>query len=269
MTVPPRKRWPIVALGVFVGIASTMFGIGGGLIMVPVLHVWLGIDLKRAVGTSLVAIIGIALTGVVAEVLVSPGSIHWDLAAGIAAGAIVGARLGAWLLAKLPTETLRWIFVAFMTLAMLRLLFGGGASEETADSAAMAPALAIAICVMTGVVTGLTSAFFGIGGGLVVVPVLTFVFADVSFHEARATSLAMMVPTALFGALFHRKLSNLETSALPFLVAPAFLGAITGVLIAAEVPGSGLRRAFGVFLLYAIIQLLRGRKKQEAQVAAK
>ncbi len=258
MTAAVRRRGALAALGLGVGLASTLFGIGGGLIMVPVLHLAFGYELKRAVGTSLVAIIGIALIGVTAESWVSPGSIRWVIAAEIAIGAIVGARLGAALLDRLPTEVLRWIFTLFLIGVIVRLLlFGGG---QGGGVEALSRELALVACLITGVVTGITSAFFGIGGGVVVVPVLLLLFADIDFHTARATSLAMMVPTATFGAIFHKKLANLETEALPFLVPTAFIGAVLGVFLAADLSSDHLRVAFAFFLMYAVVQLQRGRK---------
>ena len=75
------------------GLVSGLLGIGGGLVIVPLLAGWLGMPLKRSLGTSLAAIVGMVVPGTVVHALL--GNIDWPLALVLSLGAVPGARLGA------------------------------------------------------------------------------------------------------------------------------------------------------------------------------
>jgi len=100
---------------------SALLGIGGGVLMVPVLYLLFHKDMQTAVGTSLGVMVASSLAGAVRHA--GFGNIDWPLAAGLAAGAIVGAyALGAPLAEILPSEVLRKIFGVVMLVFGLRML---------------------------------------------------------------------------------------------------------------------------------------------------
>lgn len=100
------------AVGLAAGLVSGLLGIGGGIVMVPLLAGWLGMPLKRALGTSLAAIVALAVPGTLVHA--GLGNIDWPLAAAVAVGAVPGARLGATLALGTRERTLRLLVGGFM-----------------------------------------------------------------------------------------------------------------------------------------------------------
>lgn len=109
-----------VAIGLFAGLASGYVGVGGGFIMVPLMTAWLGISMKRASGTSLIAIIILAIPGVVQQAFL--GHIDYLAGAMLCIGAIPGAVLGARLVPHVPERTLRFIFAGLLAVAAAMLV---------------------------------------------------------------------------------------------------------------------------------------------------
>jgi uncharacterized membrane protein YfcA len=114
-TVAGRSRLldpQLVAIGVIGGVLSGLLGVGGGIVMVPLLVLWAGYGQRDAHAISLGAIIPISIGGIVTFGIA--GEVHWLDAAALAAGAIVGARLGAGLLARIGERSLKVVFGCFL-----------------------------------------------------------------------------------------------------------------------------------------------------------
>jgi uncharacterized membrane protein YfcA len=108
-------------IGLFGGVTSGLFGIGGGIVMVPAMVFLLHTNIKTAIGTSLIVIIPTAITGAVKHQQL--GNIDWKMAASLVPLAIIGGFIGAALTKPLPAETLKKLFGGLMILAGCRLLF--------------------------------------------------------------------------------------------------------------------------------------------------
>src|SRR5262245_47041853 len=111
-------------IGLFGGLSSGLFGVEGGIVMVPAMVWLLNTSIKTAIGTSLAVIIPTALTGVIKHQQL--GNIDWRIAASLVPLAIVGGFVGAALTRHLPAEVLKKCFGGFMILAGLRLLWFRG-----------------------------------------------------------------------------------------------------------------------------------------------
>ena len=175
-----------------------MFGVGGGIIMVP-LFVWLiGLDQRRASATSLIAIVPSAVAGAIQYAVAG----HLDIVVGllIAAGGIAGSLVGTRLLKTLPLGWLRWLFIALLLVTAVRLFFE--VPSRGADIV-LTPGI-IAGLVVLGLVMGVASGLFGIGGGVIAVPVLITLFGA-SDLLAKGTSLLAMIPTALTGSVANTR----------------------------------------------------------------
>lgn len=188
----------LIATGLIGGLLAGFFGVGGGIIMVPLLLVWAGIDQRRAQATSLLAIAPAAIIGSTSYAM---GGIFPILPALlVSAGALVGAQLGALLLRRLSLGWLRWLFIVFVAGMSVLVIFtipdrGVALSLSWAVSAAL---------VGIGVVMGASAGLFGIGGGIIVIPTL-MVFFGVGDLEAKGLSLLAMAPAALSGSWSHLK----------------------------------------------------------------
>ena len=102
----------LVAIGVVGGVLSGLLGVGGGVIMVPLLVLWAGYGQREAHAMSLGAIIPISIAGILTFGLA--GRVHWPDAVALAVGAIAGARLGAGLLTRIDERTLKIVFGCFL-----------------------------------------------------------------------------------------------------------------------------------------------------------
>ncbi len=110
--------------------------------------------------------------------------------------------------------------------------------------------------IATGLFAGILSGFFGIGGGVIVVPVLTLIFG-LSQHQAQGTALAAMLPPiTLLAALRYYKAGNVNIQLAILISAGLLFGAYLGAQVAAYVPGNVLKKLFGVLLMYVSLRLI-------------
>lgn len=192
-----KPSWlSLAGVGLAGGLFAGVFGVGGGLIMVPLLLWWAKLDQRRAHATSLLAITPIALIGGVSYAV--GGVFAWLPAIFVAIGGIVGAPLGAWLLRRIPVGVLRWGFIAFLIATGVMLLI-----ELPDRSAVLEITLSsTAILLGLGLAMGLSAGLFGIGGGVIVIPVLMLFFGQ-SDLVAKSISLLAMAPGAISGSVAH------------------------------------------------------------------
>ena len=184
----------LILTGLLAGFLSGLFGVGGGILIVPALVYLVRLDTRLAAGTSLLAILPSAIVGVLTYA--SAGNVDLLLAALLALGAIVGAPIGSWLLEKVSKRTLQWSFIAFIGVVIVSLFL----VVPSRDAAVHIDVLGGVLLVILGVCTGILSGLLGIGGGVVVVPMLVVLFGS-SDLLAKGSSLLMMIPTALSGTI--------------------------------------------------------------------
>jgi len=114
-SAPARRTFlapQLVAIGVAGGLLSGLLGVGGGVIMVPLLVFWAGYRQRDAHAASLGAIIPISVAGILTYGVA--GRVHWLDAAALAVGAVAGARFGAGLLARIDERALKIVFGCFL-----------------------------------------------------------------------------------------------------------------------------------------------------------
>jgi uncharacterized membrane protein YfcA len=242
-------QWIVLAaIGVVGGVLSGAFGIGGGIIMVPLL-VWLArLDQRRAAATSLVAIIPTAVTGSISYL--AAGEI--DLLAGlfVAVGAVAGALIGTRLLRRIPIVWLRWMSIALVLLVALRMLV---VAPERGDSVDLTVWVALGY-VGLGLAMGVASGLFGIGGGVIAVPALVAVFGAGDL-VAKGTSLLVMIPTGVTGTVTNARAGLVDVRAGLVVGVAATLGSLPGVALALLMSARLSGILFAVLLLAAAAQL--------------
>jgi uncharacterized protein len=107
-----------------------------------------------------------------------------------------------------------------------------------------------------GFLVGGLSALLGVGGGLIMVPLLALAL-DVGQHAAEGTSLLVIVPTAAAGVIVHSRAGYVSFYPAAFLGLGGILGSYLGALLALEVDGDALRTAFGIFTILMGVRLIR------------
>ncbi|HLP23189.1 MAG TPA: sulfite exporter TauE/SafE family protein [Microbacteriaceae bacterium] len=238
-----RRAVALALVGLGAGYLSGLFGIGGGIIIVPLL-VLLGFDIKKASAISLGAVLIISSVGVASYA--SFGEVNWFLAALLALGSVVGAQLGSRVLGRLPARTIQFAF-AFFLLAVAMSLFFAPVARDAVVHIGVASAIA---AVLLGLVVGTLASILGIGGGVMIVPALILGFGAGDLL-ARGTAIAMMVPTAISGTIAHVRAGRADLLASALIGAGALgttaLGAVTAHLLEPRV-GNVLFGALLVFL---------------------
>lgn len=107
-------------IGLIGGVASGLFGVGGGIVMVPAMMVFMHMGIKAAIGTSLAVIVPTAMMGAFQHARL--GQVEWRTALALAPMAIGGGFLGAWLTTQISAANLKRAFGGFLILVGLRLL---------------------------------------------------------------------------------------------------------------------------------------------------
>jgi hypothetical protein len=245
----------LAVLGLAAGCLSGFFGIGGGLVLVPALMILCRYPIKRAVGISMLTIIGVSLVAVLAEMRVKHTNIHWTMAVALTAGSLGGSLLGGRLLKRIPETSLRLTFAGCLVVVAYRMALGAHDDGSGLLSLTAAPLLGHLLAFPVGVVAGLTSTLFGLGGGVVTVPGLDLLFRDVSFHAARATSLVTIVPTSAVGGYQHQRAGTADVGTALRIMPTAIAGAILGVVCVNRLATAPCRIAFGVFLIATAIRV--------------
>ena len=251
----------LALLGLTAGFLSGFLGIGGGLVIVPVLIVAFHYPIKRAVGTSLAAIVFVSLAGILTEVVVQRSNIYLVIGLLLTVASLLGSLAGGRILPRLPDAPLRLAFTAFLVFASYRMWAaaqGGAGLGQLTLAGGHGVGYLVAFAV--GGLAGLSSILFGLGGGIVMVPALSLLFGDIPFHAARATALVQILPTAGFGAYQHRGMGTVDVSAARGLIPTGLAGAILGVVSVNHLPARPCQLFFAAFLVLAAARLLIQRR---------
>lgn len=215
-----------IVVGVLAGFLAGLFGVGGGILMVPALVMVMHMDQRLSHGTSLAAVVPIALSSTLSYSLA--GEVDWPVVACLAIGAIAGAVVGTHLLGVLPQKVLGYAFALLLVLTAARLVF------DHADAAGRAVLGLgdVALLVLTGLAAGVIAGLLGVGGGIIMVPVMVVGF-DMSAATAKGSSLAVIIPTAVMGTWRNLRSGNVDVAVAVASglagVASAFLGGLISV----------------------------------------
>ena len=238
----------LLLIGAAGGLLSGMFGVGGGIILIPLLMAFAALDQRRAAATSLLAILPTSISGSITYAL--HGEIDYSAAGIVAVGAIAGSFIGTALLRRIPLVWLRWLFIALLVGTALRLLF---LEPERGEPLPLTWLLAGGY-VLLGLVMGIASGLLGVGGGIIAVPALVAVFG-ISDLIAKGTSLLVMVPTTISGTIANRRAGLVEVRMGLIVGAAAAIASIGGATIALALPARAAAILFAVFLVAIAVQL--------------
>ncbi len=250
--VIPRRAAADLGVGTGVGIFSGAFGVGGGITLVPFLVLVRKIPQKQAQATSLVMVAMAAAAGAVRYAV--NGDVAWWPGLFIVIGGFAGAWLGAHLVQRSPGWLLQSLFGIMVIIAGIRMLGLAGVPEAPVSHLEDPTVGLIAGYVAAGLGMGLLSALFGIGGGILLVPILVALF-DYTQHLAAGTSLAVMVPIALVGAIRLTKPGLTKWADGARYGVGAMVGALIGASLALLLSGGVLRGLFGVLMLLVGAQM--------------
>jgi len=213
-------------LGATAGFLAGFLGIGGGIILVP-LFLWVfakigvaeAVRVHLAFGTSLSIIIPTAVSAMLAHR--KRGNLDWNQIFPLGAGGMLGSLCGSWAVSLLPGLLLKGLFGLMQMFIGFRMLASQmGLPQPGAQSAGTRPLGFI------GLASGAFSSFFGVGGGVVAVPLMVF-FGRIPIHRAVGNSSALIVLSSFFGTagyvFFGYGQPGLPPSTLGYVHGPVFL----------------------------------------------
>jgi uncharacterized membrane protein YfcA len=251
-------------LGAFAGFVAGLFGVGGGLTIVPLLLLLFTAQdfpvhhaMHLALGTSMATIVLTSVSSMRAHH--RHGAVRWDIVRKFVPGLMAGTFGGSLVAAAIPTRPLAAVFTAIVFYASATMLI-----DRKPRPARQLPGTAGMLAVGSGI--GMVSSLVAAGGGFLSIPFM--VFCNVVIHQAVGTSAALGFPIAVAGAIGYIAsgygLADLPAWSLGYIYLPALVGVVVvsmlvaplGARLAHSLPVKQLKRGFGVFLALMALQML-------------
>ncbi|GAB7023019.1 sulfite exporter TauE/SafE family protein [Salidesulfovibrio brasiliensis] len=243
-------------MGAFAGVLAGLLGIGGGLVIVPILYFCFTaqgvpneVMMHLALGTSLATIIFTSISSMLAHR--KHGAVLWDVFKVITPGILTGTLLGSVIATALPTNFLKGFFGLFLYYVSYQMLTG-----KKPKPGRTIPGPAGMFAAGNGI--GIFSALVGIGGGTLSVPFLTW--CNVRIHQAIGTAASIGLPIAIAGSLGYAwrgfGVEGVPSLSIGYIYLPALAGIVSmsiftaplGAKLAHSLPVGKLKKIFALLL---------------------
>lgn len=244
----------LVVLGFFAGLLGALTGIGGGVLLSPILALHFGIPIRKAIGTSLIAVITTSAASSSVHLQRHTTDIRLGMTLELATS--FGAAVTAYLVGYFNRNVLEGLFAAFLLYSAITILVRGGkVKTEDLPSNALERNASIPpyepkrypLGLSASLVAGALSGLLGIGGGPIKVPVM-FIFMSVPLVVATATSNFMIGVTACASAMFYYRRGDILIPYAAPLAVGVFIGSLLGARLAPRIHTKVV-----VYLLVAIM----------------
>lgn len=236
----------LIFVGIIVGFLSGFFGIGGGTILVPLLLL-LGFETKIAMGTSVLQMVFSSLYG--SYLNHKNGTLNIGMVATIGLGGFSGALLSAGITSSLDDKTLEVIFLGFATFALLRLFFKTKEHQSQREVSKI-------ILFILGFFLGIVSIAIGVGGSIILVPILVG-YLYVPLKTAISAGLFFVAFSSIAGFISHASAGHIDyEKGFPIAIASLF-GVYIGILLKDRVNVVLQRRLLVFFYIIIVIYLMQ------------
>ncbi|MDE4908810.1 sulfite exporter TauE/SafE family protein [Methanogenium marinum] len=256
----------LILTGIVVGFAGGMLGVGGCFIMIPVQY-WVltsmgldpGIAILIAFGTNLAVVLPTAMSGAYGHN--KKGAVAWNAALTMGIAGFAGALVGGYIATLIPGEYLTALFGLVILLSAVRMLT---AKPPSVDAE---PVDDVITFLLWGIPIGLLSGIIGIGGGVVLIPVMVLAL-HFKMHTAVGTSTALMIFTALGGTIAYiingwgalglpaYSLGYVNLLQWALLAIPSIAMAQVGVRVAHKLPAKQLKYVFIAVMIYMGLKMM-------------
>ncbi|HQW19406.1 MAG TPA: sulfite exporter TauE/SafE family protein [Rhodocyclaceae bacterium] len=253
-------------LGIFSGFIAGLFGVGGGLILVPFLFMLFTMQgftdtqtMHMALGTAMGSIMFTSISSMTAHHQHS--AVRWDIFRSMAPGLVFGTLGGSAVASGLATQSLAMLFTAIVYIAALQMMLGIKPKATRSLPGRFG-------LLLVGTLIGFVSSLVSAGGGFMSVPFM--LWSNVVVHQAVGTSAALGFPIAVGGFIGYVA-SGWNAPGLPpysfgYVYLPALIGVVLmsfstaplGAKLAHRLPVGYLKRAFGIFLVLLATKMLAG-----------
>jgi len=252
-------------IGAIAGIMSGLFGVGGGIIVIPALStVFLrytdissSYSMQMAIGTSLAIMISTSAAALYAHH--KRKVVRWDMFRHMLPGLMIGAVIGVMIAHYLPSSDLQIIFGVFLVMVGLRMIINKHSSRRE-------NIFSLKVIQISSLLIGSLSSLLGVGGGTLIVPFL--LHCQLDMREATGTSVACSLSVGIVATISFMMAGLFSTQAVAwstgYIYWPAFFGvaiastllAPIGAMLAYRLPRELLKQIFGVFLLLMACDML-------------
>lgn len=236
----------LISLGVIVGIVSGFFGIGGGTILVPLLLI-LGFETKVAIGIAVVQMVFSSVYG--SYLNNKKGTLDIAMISTIGIGGFIGALLSGTIASLFSDEALEIIFLSFAIFALLRLFFK---TKEHRDQKEVSKV----VLLMIGIPLGAISMTIGVGGSIILVPILVG-FLHVPLKKAISAGLFFVVFSSVAGFISHAKIGHVDYESGIIIGLASLVGVYAGIHLKDRVDTVLQRRLLVGFYLLVVLYLVQ------------
>ncbi len=236
----------LIMLGSFVGILSGFFGIGGGAILVPLLLV-LGFDTKTAIGISVVLMVFSSVYG--SYLNNKKGTLDVEMVLLIGVGGFIGALLSGYITSNLSSITLEIIFLCFALFALIRLFFKTKEEKNQIQ-------VHYIILLLIGIPLGAISMTIGVGGSIVLVPILVG-FLHVPLKKAISAGLFFVVFSSIAGLISHMSAGDVDYKSGIIIGIASLFGVYLGIYFKDKIVSSLQKKLLVGFYLFVVLYLLQ------------
>lgn len=251
----------LLIIGTVAGVLSGLFGIGGGIVIVPSLVYFLSFPLTKANGTSLAALL--MPVGIFAVLTYwKAGYLRIKTSALIAIGIVIGVVFGSKIALSIPSGTLKQLYGLFLIYVSIQFigiyeiirvkLFKLQPSEKHSEN----ENYNIFAMILLGIIAGILAGLFGIGGGLIIVPALIGIFHYPTKLATAASLGALLLPVGLPGVIMYYNSGQLDILSAAIVALGIVIGSIFGARIAINLPSKLVKQYFGAFLLLVAIDFI-------------
>ena len=236
----------LIFLGAGVGLVSGFFGIGGGTILVPLL-LMLGYETKIAIGISVVQMVFSSVYG--SYLNNKKGTLDIPMVVVIGVGGFIGALLSGFIASGFSDTTLELIFLFFAAFALLRMFIK---TKEHRDQMKVSRLVLFSI----GVPLGALSMTIGVGGSIILVPILVG-FLHVPLKKAISAGLFFVVFSSISGLISHSLSSNVDFESGVIIGLSSLVGVYLGIILKDTVSTKLQRNLLVGFYLSVVLYLIQ------------
>ena len=237
-----------IALGALIGLLLGLLGGGGSILAVPALVYGLGFQVQQAIPISLIVVASASAVGVLPKI--RAGQVRWRMAAIFAAAGIPAAVVGSSISRHLPQPIVLAGFAVVMVVAGVRLLADRGATGTACkiESGQVNWRRCAPRSIGAGLLVGLLTGLFGVGGGFLIIPALV-VMLGVEMSAAIGTSLVIIIANSAAGIASHLQAVSVDWQVTGAFVAAAMITSLTAGYFGTKTDTTRLQRWFACLVL--------------------
>ena len=238
----------LILVGIFIGTMSGFFGIGGGIILVPILLV-LGIDIKDAIGISIVQMVFSSVYG--SYLNYKKGSLVVGEGIFVGLGGFLGGYVGGYVTQSISDAVLQFTFMGLLLFALFRLFFSQNHEDDS-----QAKSLNKALLFIIGVVIGIFSMTLGIGGSIILTPLLVGLL-HYPLKKAVSAGLFFVVFSSVAGMISRLSSGSIDFSNGLTVAVASLLGVGIGIWLKDHITSKNHKMALLALYVFALGMLIK------------